>query len=36
MLDAIAKANKDQIKAGQFKVDGVEFFEDRTIIRKNV
>ncbi len=34
MLDAVAKSNKDQIKAGQFKIEGVEFFEDRTIVRK--
>jgi translation initiation factor IF-2 len=36
MLDTMAKTNKDLIKAGQFKIDGVEFYEDSTIVRKNV
>lgn len=34
MLDAVAKSKKDQIAQKQFCIPGVEFYEDRTIVRK--
>lgn len=34
-LDALAKAKKDQLAAGQFSIPGVEFYCDESIVRKN-